>query len=375
MKLTSSFSSFDKHDPLTAGSIYRVALAILGTLLLAQLLWSARVLVLTAFLGILFGLSAARATDRVVARIKINRNIAAALVVIGTVALLVGIFAWTGPTLLEQSQTLRTKLPEAVGKLEDWLLLKQPQLLEAVAPPTEDGGSRLLAAITKNAPAVTGFALGVVQSTLVAAAGLVMVIFLALYIAIDPGVYRRGMLLLVPTPHRERFGGLLSALSTTLRTWFATQLIAMVVIGVVTTILLFVLDIRAALPLGVIAGIFEFVPNIGPLLSAIPAVLMGFVDSPQKALVVVGLYWGIQFLENNLLIPYLMKEQLDLPPALTLLAQVTMAFVFGFLGLFVAIPLLATVVVAIRTFWVEEQPAAQITASSTATGGPPPTSA
>ena len=81
---------------------------------------------------------------------------------------------------------------------------------------------------------------------------------------------------------------------------------------------------------------------------------MGFADSPRMALIVVGVYWGIQFLENNLLIPYLMKEQLDLPPALTLVTQVVMAYVFGFLGLFVAIPMLATVVVTVRLFWVDD---------------------
>ncbi len=129
----------------------------------------------------------------------------------------------------------------------------------------------------------------------------------------------------------------------------------MVVIGVITTITLAVLGVRAALPLGVIAGLFEFIPNIGPMLSAIPAILMGFAESPQQALIVVGVYWGIQFLENNLLIPYLMKEQLDLPPALTLITQVVMAFVFGFLGLFVAIPLLAVIVVTVRTLWVDEE--------------------
>ena len=342
------------EHPLTSGDIYRAALAILGTLLLFQLLWSARVLVLTAFLGILFGLSAASATTWVAARTRLNRNVAAALVVLGTVALLLGIFAWTGPTLVEQSQDLRTKLPEALTKFEQWLVTKQPRLLDSIAPPTLDGTSRLLSAIAKHTPALTNFAFGVVQSTLVVAAGVVMVVFLALYIAADPDVYRRGALLLVPIARRERVGTLLSALATTLRTWFATQLIAMVVIGIVTTILLAVLGVRAAFPLGVIAGIFEFIPNVGPMLSAVPAVLMGFVDSPQKALVVVGVYWGIQFLENNLLIPYLMKEQLDLPPALTLLTQVLMAFVFGFLGLFVAIPLLATVVVVVRTFWVED---------------------
>jgi len=367
------FSGMDPDNRLTSGALYRVALAILGTLLLAQLLWSARVLVLTAFLGILFGLSASRATDWVVARTKMHRNVAAASVVLGTVALLIGILAWTGPTLLQQSEDLRTKLPEAVIKLEEWLLDKQPALLESIAPPTEDGGSRLIAALSAHAPAFTDFAFGFLQSTLIVAAGIVLLVFMTLYIAANPDVYRRGTLLLIPSVHRERFGNLLTTLGNTLRTWFATQLIAMIVIGVATTLLLLVLDVRAALPLGVIAGIFEFVPNVGPILAAIPAVLMGFVDSPQKALIVVVLYWGIQFLENNLLIPYLMSEQLDLPPALTLIAQVLMAYVFGFLGLFVAIPLLATVVVAIRTFWVEEEPDAQITAPIP-TGGPPPSS-
>ena len=103
-----------------------------------------------------------------------------------------------------------------------------------------------------------------------------------------------------------------------------------------------------------IAGLLEFVPTIGPLLSAIPAVAMGFLDSPDKALSVAIAYGAIQFLENNLLIPYLMREQLDLPPALTLVTQVLMAYVFGFLGLFVAIPMLATAVVTVRVLWIGE---------------------
>jgi predicted PurR-regulated permease PerM len=344
----------DRHDPpLTAPGLVRAALTVVFALVALQLLWSARVLVLTAFLGILFGLSAARATDLVVARTRLKRSVAAAGVVLGVTALLLLVFAWAGPTLVEQSQDLRTKLPEAVEKLEGWVGEKNPRLLDALAPADSLGGSRVSAAIEKHAPALTDFAFGFLQSTLVVAAGLVMVVFLALYIAADPAVYRNGLLLLVPLARRDRFASLLTALANVLRTWFATQLIAMLVIGVVTTVLLAILGVRAAFPLGVIAGIFEFVPNIGPLLSAVPAVLMGFVDSPQKAMVVVGAYWGIQFLENNLLIPYLMKEQLDLPPALTLLAQLLMAYVFGFLGLFVAIPMLATVVVAVRTFWVE----------------------
>ncbi len=354
MRLTTSLLGQRPDRPLRTGDLVRAALVVLFVVIVLQLVWSARLLVLTVFLGVLFGLSAARATDFVVARTRLKRPIAAAIVVFGATAIVLLIFAWSLPTLVEQSQELRTKLPEAAAKFEQWIGQKQPKLLDAMAPATTDGTSRFAGAIKLRTPELTALAFGVVQSALAAAAGIVMVVFLAVYIAADPGVYHRGMLLLVPIEHRERIGTVLSALGTALRTWFATQLIAMLVIGVVTTSILAILGVRGAFPLGVIAGVFEFIPNIGPVLSAIPAILMAFADSPQQAAIIVGIYWGIQFLENNLLIPYLMSEQLDLPPALTLITQVLMAYVFGFLGLFVAIPLLAVVMVAVRAFWVED---------------------
>jgi predicted PurR-regulated permease PerM len=356
MRLTTSMPAFGQRPdrPLRTGDLVRAGLTILFVVVCAQLVWSARLLILTAFLGVLFGLSAARVTDWICARVRFKRPVVAALVVFGAAGLLLLIFAWTFPTLVEQSQDLRTKLPEAAAKFEAWVSLKQPKLLEAIAPATADGSSRLVAALQVHTPAITNFAFGIVQSALTVAAGLVMVIFLALYIAADPTTYRHGLLLLIPVDHRDRIGVVLTSLGATLRTWFATQLIAMVVIGVVTTVILALIGVRGALPLGVIAGIFEFIPNIGPVLSAVPAILMGFAESPEQAGVIVLVYWGIQFLENNLLIPYLMSEQLDLPPALTLITQVVMAFVFGFLGLFVAIPILAVVVVAVRAFWVED---------------------
>ncbi len=353
-------------QPVTQSDLVRAALVVVATLVGLQLLWSARFLVLTAFLGVLIGLAASAAVDWILARTRMQRPVAAALVVFGSVAVLVLLAAWIGPTLASQSTELRVKLPEAVTKLEVWMAAKQPALLDLLAPPdtmvasgadsvsASSGGGRLVRALTSYAPAISGFAFGVLQSTVLVFAAIVLVIFLALYVATDPEVYRRGILLLVPEHRRDRVGELLSALSAALKTWFATQLIAMLVIGVVTTIILALIGVRAAVPLGVLAGIFEFIPNVGPTLSAIPAILMGFADSPRMALIVVGVYWVIQFLENNLLIPYLMREQLDLPPALTLITQVVMASVFGFLGLFVAIPLLATIVVLVRMLWIDE---------------------
>ncbi len=350
---------------VSQSDLVRAALVVVATLVGLQLLWSARFLVLTTFLGILLGLAAASAVDWIQTKVKISRSVAAPLVVFGVVLFLVMIAFWTGPTLAEQSQELRTKLPEAVTKLEGWLAQKQPALLNMIAPPDTataaadslgvlPPGGRLVGALGTHSSKISGFAFGVLQSTVAVLAAAVLVIFLAVYIAADPATYRRGILLLIPLERRHRVEELLTALGGALRTWFTTQLIAMLVIGVVTTGLLLLIGVEAAFPLGVIAGIFEFIPNIGPTLSAIPAILVGFAESPRMALTITALYWGIQFLENNLLIPYLMREQLDLPPALTLVAQVIMAYVFGFLGLFVAIPMLATIVVSVRMFWIDD---------------------
>ncbi len=212
---------------------------------------------------------------------------------------------------------------------------------------------RLVEAFYRQAGRLKAVALGILTSTLAVFGGFILVLFLAVYIAAEPDLYKRGLLLLVSPPTRRRLEPVLTAIAVKLRRWLGTQALAMLIIGTVTTILLSIIGVRAALPLGIIAGILEFIPNIGPTLSAIPAIVMAFVDSPQKALVVMIAYWGIQFLENNLLIPYLMREQLDLPPALTLMTQVVMAYVFGLMGLFVATPLLAAVFVSVQMLHVQ----------------------
>jgi predicted PurR-regulated permease PerM len=143
--------------------------------------------------------------------------------------------------------------------------------------------------------------------------------------------------------------------ASVLRKWLVTQLIAMAVIGGVSTIALLILNVKAAFALGLLAGLFEFIPTVGPILSAVPAVAMGFLDSPEKALLVAVVYIGIQFLENHILIPLLMKGGMDLPPALTVITQALLALVFGFLGLMVAVPMLATVMVIVQLLYVEER--------------------
>src|SRR5207248_7784174 len=159
---------------------------------------------------------------------------------------------------------------------------------------------------------------------------------------------------LFPKRARRRAGEVLSAMATVLRRWLVTQLIAMLVIGSVTTVVLLLLGVKAPFALGILAGLLEFIPTVGPILSAFPAVAMGFLDSPEKALYVAIAFWGIQFAENHLLIPLLMKGGVDAPPVLTILSQALMALLFGFLGLMCAVPLLAATMVAVKMLYVED---------------------
>lgn len=349
----------------------RIAAIVVGLSVALLLLWHTRTLVLTVFLGVLFALAVSSGVDRL-QRYRIPRGVAAPLLVFAFLGVLGAFGTWIGPTVRTQTRELKTKLPEALGKLEAWVQARGggviatitgldedvtparpragPDSITVVVPPAEAGGEtpslrdRLLAQLG----GAKRFFLPVLSSTLAVAAGTLLILFLAIYLAVDPSLYRRGLLRLVPRRTRPRADNMLSAIASTLRKWLVTQLIAMVVIGAVTTLVLLALKVRAAVPLGILAGLLEFVPTLGPILSALPAIAMGFVDSPEKALAVTIAYVGIQFLENQLLIPILMKEGIDIPPALTIVMQALMALVFGFLGLLVAVPVLATVMIAAR---------------------------
>jgi len=201
---------------------------------------------------------------------------------------------------------------------------------------------------------VAQHALGVIGSTVELIIYLLLVVFLAVYIAVEPELYFAGLLHLIPHPARPRAREVLTGMASVMRRWLLTQVIAMVTIGVIWGVALAILHVRAALALAVIAALLEFVPTIGPTIAAVPAIAVGILDSPQKGLEVIALYLLVQGLESNILIPVLMKGQIDLPPGLTIVWQALMALAFGFLGLLVAVPLLAAIVVAVKMLYVRD---------------------
>jgi predicted PurR-regulated permease PerM len=370
--------------------IVRTAALVLAMYLILRLIWFANALFLTLFLGVLFGIAVSAGVDRL-QRFRVPRGMGAALIVIAFFGLLGGLGAWVAPTLRAQGAELRQKLPEAVDRVEAWVSKRQSGVLGIFLGGPAQNGASPAGATTGATTAPIASAPGAVpaprsavdtgshgapplegriqqqlggatrllfpfaKSTLAAVAGFLLIVFLSIYFAADPELYRRGALALLPARRRKLGAKVMDRVASVLRKWLVTQLIAMAVIGGVSTIALLILNVKAAFALGLLAGLFEFIPTVGPILSAVPAVAMGFLDSPEKALLVAVVYIGIQFLENHILIPLLMKGGMDLPPALTVITQALLALVFGFLGLMVAVPMLATVMVIVQLLYVEER--------------------
>jgi predicted PurR-regulated permease PerM len=379
--------------------VLRATALVFGFYFALRLAWLAHPLLLTAFLGLLFGLAVARGASYL-HRFHIPRGLGASILVFGTYALIYGIFALSAPKLSAQFGELRTRLPEATDKVEGWFAKHRDGMLgqvlngaggtvpaaapvaapaaaprpgvapraQAAPPPQRQRPTSPSSPTSPPPPAATptfrnalAHQLGTVgrylfpflSSTLEVLAGLLLITFMAIYIGAEPELYHGGLMALFPHEVRPRAEEVLAAVGTALRKWLLTQLIAMLSIGVIWWIALAIIGVKAALSLAVIAALLEFIPTIGPILSAVPAIAMGFLDSPQKALLVVFVYTAIQMIEGHLLIPILMKEGVDLPPVLTLLGQALMALVFGFLGLVVAVPLIAAIVVAIKMLYVE----------------------
>jgi len=383
---------------LPTRDVVRVLALIFAFYVSVRLLWIAHPVVFLFFLGVLFGLPLAQGADLLKKR-GIPRGIGVALILTLFLGLLTAGGVGMAPILRAQSKELQERLPEAMDKIDAWLghrangvlgilfnaessdtlhtagsqrfapndsslapiIVTDSTDVDTITTPsavitrktqtradTVAAGGNLRREITKQMSGAQHSFLRVLTSTFTVSGAFMLVLFIAAYIGVDPALYHGGLLELFPVRQRPRTAVALANLATTLRRWLVTQLIAMVVIGGVTTVFLFAVHVKAALPLGILAGVLKFIPIVGSIFAAIPAIAMAFVDSPHKALVIAVGYLVIQFVENHLLVPILMKHGVNIPPALTLGIQALMALLFGFLGLLVAVPLLAAILTIVR---------------------------
>ena len=319
-----------------------IALAILG---LALLLWNLRGLVILVFGAILFAVILRLITDALKRRLRLPDGVALLGAVL-TVAAIVALSFWLfGAEVARQAETLRASIPTA------WEALQARLESVGLAEPLQEWlgtlDSRTGAGVLSN---LSGFLVSIGN----ALTATLLVVFGGIFLAADPQLYRRGLLKLAPESARERIDQALDDCRTALRLWLLGRLAAMVIVGLVTGLGLWLIGIPASLTLGIAAGLLEFVAFIGPILAAVPAVLLALAGDPDKALWVIGLYLLIQQLEGNVITPLVQKRAVELPPALLLFALVASGLVFGIAGILFAEPLTVVLYVLVKRLYVRE---------------------
>jgi len=315
-------------------------LGLFALLAAAYVLWQIRQLLLLIFAAIV----AATALNLLVRRFRrmgMQRGYAvvlALLVLLGIVA----IFVWQiVPPFVRQLVELAELLPLGIQQLNDWIVSLEERLPSAAIEAIPDI-NRFLSQLPQVLRRLVGGGLTAVLNVL-------LVLVLTVMLLADPDPYRRGFVRLFPSFYRRRADEILVLCERALQGWLSGSLFNMAVVATLSFIGLSLLRIDLALAHALLAGLLNFIPNIGPVLSVVPPLAVALLDGGWKIVAVLGLYTAIQQFEGNFLTPWVMAQRVSLLPAVTLSAQVFFATFFGILGLLLALPL--TVVAQV---WVQE---------------------
>jgi len=314
--------------------------AVAGLVFLA---WHLRHTFVVAFGAVVIAAILLAATDAVRGVLPLGHKwcLAISSVLILIVIGLIGWIIW--PDLRSQSVSLLEQLPQAASNLETEFGLE----ITDQAGDFNDGFGGMFGRILRDAA-------NLLQTTVTAVTGFLLVVVAGAYLAIDPKIYRRGLTLLFPSEQHDRVANALEQTGTALKRWLIGQLVSMTIIGLCVGIGAWWIGLPSPLALGLFAFLTEFVPLIGPFVGALPGVLIAIGEGWQTLLWTAGLYLIVQQLESNLIAPLVQQEMVKVPPALFLLSAISMGALFGVLGVILAGPLTVVAFVLVRTLYVKE---------------------
>ena len=195
---------------------------------------------------------------------------------------------------------------------------------------------------------------GLVKLSMTFVEGVIIMIICGAYMAAQPGLYRKGLIWLFPPRHHARVAEILDGIAEALRLWLLGQLIEMFVIGVLSALVVWAIGVPAPLALGLIAGIGEFIPYLGPFLAAIPAILVALTQNPTLALWTAFAYLVIHQIEGNLVAPLIQRRMVEIPPAVMLLGIAAISYLFGAIAIIFAAPIAVVIFAAVNLIYVRD---------------------
>ncbi|ALF53894.1 membrane protein [Nostoc piscinale CENA21] len=322
-------------------------IGLIAIVLSLYILWQIKEVLLLMFAAVVLATTLNRLAKRF-QNLGIKRGFAVIISVAIFFAVVVGFFLLIVPPFAQQFHELTYRVPQGLERFNSWLDEMKTRVPSQLVPYIPDLNS-LIQQAQPFVNRVLGSSFAFVSSSLEVVLKVLLVLVWTGMLLADPLAYRRVFIRVFPSFYRRRVDGILDKCEVSLEGWVTGALIAMGVVGLMSVVGLSVLGVKAALALGILAGFLNLIPNLGPTLSVVPAMAIALLDAPWKSVAVLILYFFIQQTESNFITPYVMAQQVSLLPAVTLISQLFFVTFFGFLGLFLALPL--TVVAKI---WVQE---------------------
>ena len=308
---------------------------------LALLLWELKGILILVFASVLVAVVLRSIANPIRRWCSMPEGLALLIAVLIVAAILAVAFWMFGSRAIAQASELQRGIPQA------WLMVESRLDTWGMGGSIQSAAADFGARISSNLASILMTIGNVIADILLVIAG-------GIFLAVEPDLYRRGLIKLVPKDSRPNLEQTLEDTWNALRLWLAGRLLSMLIIGILTGIGLWLIGIPAVLALAVLAALLEFVPFIGPIMAAIPAVLLALAINPTLALWTAGLYLVIQTFEGNILEPLIQRHAVSLPPTLLLFAVIAFGFLFGFVGILLAAPLLVVIYVWVKRLYVRD---------------------
>lgn len=326
---------------------YVLIVAAVAVALLAA--WQIAKVLLLVFGAVLFAVAIRAGGDAFARYLPFSARWGSMLTVVLVVAGLAALTAVVGDEISRQFAELRAQLPAAIARGQD--VLRDSEL-------GRNAFGALRSALGEGLS--VQHALSAASTTFGVLSDVVIVLLLALYLSFGPREYINGTVALAPERYQGDVRLALHDSGHALRRWLLGQLVSMTTVGVLTGLGLWLVGVPNAAVLGLVAGLLEFVPIIGPIVAAVPGVLFALAAGPQTALYAALVYFGVQQLEGALIMPLAQKWAVHLPPALALVTVVLFGVLFGIPGVLFATPLTVVIMVLVRRFYLDRRnPAAE----------------
>lgn len=327
--------------PLFAGRVLFVALV--GVALLV--LWRLRDVILLSFVAALIGVGLRGLSDQVRRWTRLPNALCLGIVVVGVAVSVAAVFWIFGAQITAQYDDLVVRLPIAARKLFTWVGANTWGRYALGRVQGASVGAATAPVVHLLAASFGSLAKGFTYTLLAVASGV--------FLAIEPQRYLSGLLELAPDETRPQIEAFLSRTGLDLKRWLVSRLVVMLAVGVLSSLGLWALGIDAPFALGITGGLLTFIPLIGALMAAVPAIVMAFAKAPIDAVWAALIFWAVHFIEGTFITPYAQDRAIDMPPVVTILSVLAFTLLFGGWGVLFAAPMTLVLILAIRTFYIE----------------------